>query len=120
MNNQKLFKPFLFLFIALSPSFENENGDKQVIEGKTFELEIRVNGYPRPQNVHWYKGDGIIQENRRVMTQYLNGVGKLTVYDSRMNDSGIYECIAINEHGTAKCRISVKVKVESVSIQICQ
>lgn len=106
----------IYFIAALCPSFEDVPGDQKIRVGSTFEIEVKVKGYPRPEHVTWYKGEDIILKSRRINMQYLNGVAKLKVYDSCADDSGLYECVTENEHGNTTCRISVK--IESVSFTI--
>ncbi|XP_076110869.1 peroxidasin homolog isoform X2 [Mytilus galloprovincialis] len=104
---------------ALCPSFEDVPGDQKIRVGSTFEIEVKVKGYPRPEYVTWYKGEDIILKSRRINMQYLNGVAKLKVYDSCADDSGLYECVTENEHGNTTCRISVKIESRQENVAVC-
>ncbi|CAG2216086.1 TTN [Mytilus edulis] len=106
-------------YCSSCPSFEDVPGDQKIRVGSTFEIEVKVKGYPRPEYVTWYKGEDIILKSRRINMQYLNGVAKLKVYDSCADDSGLYECVTENEHGNTTCRISVKIESRQENVAVC-
>lgn len=108
---------YFLLIAALHPSFEDVPGDQKIRNGTTFEIEVKVKGYPRPECVTWYKGDATINKSRRINMLYSNGVATLKVYDSCVDDSGLYECVAENKHGNNTCRISVKIEPVSFKIE---
>jgi hypothetical protein len=77
--------------------------------GQLIRLDAKISGSP-PIDVKWYR-DGI--EVQPDMTHKLiqeNDVHTLLILESNPSDRGVYDCIAVNATGEARCRTSVDIK----------
>ena len=76
--------------------------------GKTIKMEGRVSG-SQPLTIKWYKDHNEIHASKKYDMTFKNNMAVLYVKDSAHNDSGVYDCEASNEAGTASFKVSLKV-----------
>lgn len=68
--------------------------------GQTAELICRVSGNPQPV-VRWLKNDApVVQEPRRVSYRSMPYGSRLRIRNLDTTDTGYFQCVATNMHGT--------------------
>lgn len=99
----------MYIFRATCPEFLVKLKDCEVLEGKDISLEIVVSGVPQP-TVQWLLDERLLTSNdkRHVITSH-GSVHSLNIKNIQIEDEGIYECVATNVAGTAKCDCEVLV-----------
>ncbi|XP_028410826.1 nexilin-like [Dendronephthya gigantea] len=94
---------------ATCPEFLVKLKDCEVLEGKDISLEIVVSGEPRP-TVQWLFDERLLTSNdKRHVIIAQGSVHSLNIKNIQIEDEGIYECVATNIAGTAKCDCEVLV-----------
>jgi hypothetical protein len=75
----------------------------QVPEGKSILLACKIEGSPKP-TLRWYKNSVILPASTRFTPTYdlSTGIATLKIPDAVLFDSGNYEVIAENDHGSAR------------------
>ena len=83
--------------------------DCEVLEGKDVSLEIVVSGQP-PPTVKWFLDERLLtSKDKRHKILSHGSVHSLNITNILTEDEGIYECVATNVAGTAKCDCEVLV-----------
>ncbi|XP_052800015.1 twitchin-like isoform X4 [Mya arenaria] len=77
--------------------------------GGEFKLSTVVDATP-PPTVTWYKDGRELQSNDHISIQYFHGVCTLEISSAKVDDTGVYRCLAINSLGEKET--SSKVIVE--------
>ena len=73
-----------------------------MLKGNDISFETVVSGEPQPA-VEWYLDDRLVKSDKRHKVVSQGAVHSLTITDVRVEDEGIYECVAINSAGEASC-----------------
>ncbi|KAH8272384.1 hypothetical protein KR018_001100 [Drosophila ironensis] len=82
------------------PLFITPLKDIAVGVGGTARFECIVQAHPQPQ-VSWTHNNGVLEQGRRHLIEYRNGVCRLTLPQAYPDDNGSYACTAVNPLGAA-------------------
>lgn len=83
--------------------------------GHTAELLCRVSGNPPPV-VRWLKNDApVVQEPRRVSYRTTTYGSRLRIRNLDTTDTGYFQCVATNAHGTVSTTGVLFVKFGKIS-----
>ena len=79
------------------------------MEGSDISLEVVVSGEPQP-TLQWYLDERLLtsEDKRHVILRH-GSVHSLSIRGIQIEDEGIYECVATNPSGKAKCDCEVLV-----------
>lgn len=96
---------------SVKPKIEKPMDDVSIYEGEQARFEVRFSGFPHP-DIKWYKETTKIIHGHRGGRYHLSKDGNtytLIVKDARVDDVGLYRCVASNEMGkvTAKAELDV-------------
>ncbi len=101
--------PLLHIFRNTCPEFLVKLKDCEVLEDTDISLEIVVSGEPQP-TVQWFLDERLLtSKDKRHVTVCQGSVHSLSIKNIQTEDEGIYECVATNVAGTAKCDCEVLV-----------
>ncbi|RWS09309.1 titin-like isoform X1, partial [Dinothrombium tinctorium] len=94
---------------AIPPSFAKTLQDTSVKAGQLVRLDVRVTG-SKPLDIYWLKeGIRVTPDITHKMIEE-DGQNTLLILEATMEDSGSYECIAINQVGEARCQANVHIQ----------
>uniref|UniRef100_A0A8U8CCB2 non-specific serine/threonine protein kinase n=1 Tax=Geospiza parvula TaxID=87175 RepID=A0A8U8CCB2_GEOPR len=98
-------------FFTVAPEFLVPLVDITCLLGDTVMLQCKVCGRPKP-TITWKGPDQNILDNDNSTATYTVDSGELTLKICNLmpQDSGIYTCVATNEHGTASTSATIKVQ----------
>ena len=92
---------------SAAPTIEEDEAQVAATAGSRALLACNVDGLPRPE-VTWLKnGKEIEMSNSRYTVQR---TGSLQLSVVALNDSGLYECVASNDAGTARREVVLSVQ----------
>ncbi|OUC40200.1 immunoglobulin I-set domain protein [Trichinella nativa] len=91
---------------GFSPKFIQEIADASVIQGATLRFDARLAGKPIPQVV-WLKDDKQIIDDAHFVITADQDLYSLIITEAFPQDAGMYECVARNVHGEAKCHATL-------------
>ncbi|NXS15740.1 KALRN protein, partial [Mystacornis crossleyi] len=102
------------LFFTVAPEFLVPLVDITCLLGDTVMLQCKVCGRPKP-TITWKGPDQNILDNDNSTATYTvsscdSGELTLKICNLMPQDSGIYTCVATNEHGTASTSATIKVQ----------
>ncbi|VDK40947.1 unnamed protein product, partial [Gongylonema pulchrum] len=101
--------------VVEAPQFTDKLQDVTVTETETAEISVTVTGKPEPE-VKWFKDDMPvnIDQVHIAAKQDETGTHTLIIKEARLEDAGIYSCIATNVAGQAeqKAKFAVETEVE--------
>ena len=98
-----------YFFRSTCPEFLVKLKDCEVLEGKDISLETVVSGDPQP-TVQWFLDERLLtSKDKRHVIICQGSVHSLNIKNIQTDDEGIYECVATNSAGTAKCDCEVLV-----------
>ena len=108
MNNNNNIHIKYFVFLA-SPRWRLELRDAVINRPNTLRLSCEVVGNPSP-TVQWEKDSKSITATERVKITQESQRSTLEITTSAFEDSGVYTCTAVNEHGhvTTSCIAQVR------------
>ncbi|XP_055338080.1 LOW QUALITY PROTEIN: titin-like [Paramacrobiotus metropolitanus] len=92
------------------PSFSDTIHDTKVKLSDVVRLEVRVHG-SAPISISWFKNGQKLQPSPRLKHVRDNDLHQLLILDALAEDSGWYDCVAVNEGGEARCSAQVTVEV---------
>lgn len=97
---------------STKPKLERPLEDVSIYEGEEARFEVRFSGNPQP-TIKWYKETTKLKHGYGGGRYNLSQSGNtytLTIKDARVDDLGLYRCVASNEMGkvTAKAELDVK------------
>ncbi|NXD43395.1 KALRN protein, partial [Copsychus sechellarum] len=112
MEIKRVCVPMVFLTVA--PEFLVPLVDITCLLGDTVMLQCKVCGRPKP-TITWKGPDQNILDNDNSTATYTvsscdSGELTLKICNLMPQDSGIYTCVATNEHGTASTSATIKVQ----------
>lgn len=87
---------------AIPPSFLTTIQSTNVNSGQLVRFDARITG-TKPLDVYWLKNDKKIIPDIRYKTLEEDEVHTLLIIEVVPDDSGKYECVAINNSGEARC-----------------
>uniref|UniRef100_A0A8U7N6E8 non-specific serine/threonine protein kinase n=1 Tax=Corvus moneduloides TaxID=1196302 RepID=A0A8U7N6E8_CORMO len=112
------------VFFTVAPEFLVPLVDITCLLGDTVMLQCKVCGRPKP-TITWKGPDQNILDNDNTIAHYISyclifslcDSGELTLKICNLmpQDSGIYTCVATNEHGTASTSATIKVQGNSAA-----
>ncbi|NWY92780.1 KALRN protein, partial [Loxia curvirostra] len=102
------------VFVTVAPEFLVPLVDITCLLGDTVMLQCKVCGRPKP-TITWKGPDQNILDNDNSTATYTvsscdSGELTLKICNLMPQDSGIYTCVATNEHGTASTSATIKVQ----------
>ena len=99
------------------PSFTKTIQCIRTKSGLVITLDAKING-SQPMNVFWAKNGQRIQEDKKHRIVEHEDQYTLVVLDAHVDDSGSYECVAMNNVGEARCIAEVFVEeAEPLSVE---
>lgn len=79
------------------------------MKGNDASLEVMVSGDPQP-SVEWYLDKRLLtSKDKRHVVLCKDGFHSLSIKNIQIEDEGVYECVATNIVGTAKCECEILV-----------
>ena len=93
----------------IPPSFTKTIQCIKAFEGSVITLDAKISG-SLPLNVHWMKNGVRVQENNKHRLVEHEDQYTLVVLEVTYDDSGAYECVAINSVGEARCTAQISVE----------
>lgn len=94
---------------GVPPSFLSTIQDITVPEGQLARFDARING-SKPLDVYWIKdGNKITPSIKHKVVEEDNNY-TLLVIEAYQEDAGIYECVAVNNSGEARCDAECRVR----------
>jgi len=84
-----------------SPKFLQPLKSQEVFEGSAAKLEVRISGEPEPE-IEWFKDEQPIEEGGNFRIEFDDTDGCVLVINSaKLEDEGMYRCVASNSFGKA-------------------
>lgn len=84
-----------------SPKFLQPLKSQEVFEGSAAKFEVRISGEPEP-DIEWFKDEQPIEEGGNFRIEFDDTDGFVLVINSaRLEDEGMYRCVASNSFGKA-------------------
>merc|ERR1711899_222911 len=80
----------------------------RIKEGMRGKFEAGFAGNPKPEITWWFNGQQM-QNSKNVQIKLREDSSTLTLIDCSFDMAGIYECRAVNDQGSGKCRASLSV-----------
>merc|ERR1711902_293433 len=80
----------------------------RIKEGMRGKFEAGFAGNPKPEITWWFNGQQM-QNSKNVQIKLREDSSTLTLIDCSFDMAGIYECRAVNDQGSDKCRASLSV-----------
>jgi len=91
-----------------APKFIREIKEIRIKEGMRGKFEAGFAGNPKPEITWWFNGQQM-QNSKNVQIKLREDSSTLTLIDCSFDMAGIYECRAVNDQGSDKCRASLSV-----------
>lgn len=98
----------------IPPSFSKTIQCIRTNAGSVITLDAKING-SKPMNVFWIKNNTRVQEDNKHRIVEHEDQYTLVILEVTVEDSGSYECVAINSVGEARCTASILVEEMPVS-----
>ena len=92
----------------IPPSFTKTIQDMKEQPGSLIRLDAKVSG-TQPIDIFWLKDGRKIMQDIRLKMLVEEGTYTLLILESVPEDSGNYECVALNKAGEARCSAEVKI-----------
>uniref|UniRef100_A0A0B7BN40 Ig-like domain-containing protein n=1 Tax=Arion vulgaris TaxID=1028688 RepID=A0A0B7BN40_9EUPU len=96
---------------AEAPKFQKNLQPVTVNEGEGITLSCTVTGIPEP-NIEWFQGGQLLSNDDVIHLSFHDGVAKLEISESVIEDEGDYVCKATNTAGVASTKTNVTVIVK--------
>ena len=98
-----------FVQVYTKPTFQTPlKKTMKVITQQELVLECKVSGFPEPM-LFWYHDNEILEDNDRLSIDYENGLATLKIASCYLDDSGVYNCKAINTVATTSSSCDVNI-----------
>lgn len=97
---------------VVPPSFVNTVQNAKATSGQLVRFDAKING-TKPLDVYWLKNGKKIQSDIRYKTLEEDGVHTLLIIEVVPEDTGKYECVAMNNAGEARCEAECVVQAPS-------
>lgn len=88
--------------VATPPSFLTTIQDTTVNEGQLARFDAKING-TKPIDVYWLKNGQKITANIKYKIVEEDNTYTLLIIETYQDDAGVYECVAVNNSGEARC-----------------
>ena len=100
-----------------APEFSKEESDGPIVvtEGGEVNLNVTINGKPKPV-VKWYKDNKNLRESNRLDIKSRGDKYSVVILGVKADDSGVYKCEATSKMGTVTRTFDVQVQGKSVNI----
>ena len=95
------------------PSFLSTIQDTSVMAGQLIRFDAKVTG-TKPMDIYWLKNGRKIASDIRYKILEEDDVHTLIIIETLPEDSGIYECVAINSAGEGRCEAQCYVEMAQV------
>ena len=98
-----------FVQVYTKPTFQMPlKKTMKVITQQELILECKVSGFPEPM-LFWYHDNEILEESERLSIEYENSLAVLKIASCFLEDSGVYNCKAINTVATTSSTCDVNI-----------
>lgn len=98
------------------PEFKTKLKNCEIVEGQDARFDVEVIGTPEPE-VEWYKGLNALEPDENIkMLQEVDGRYSLIIKSAKLDDAGMYKCVASNDEGKVTVRADLSVKETEVGI----
>lgn len=87
---------------AVPPSFLTTVQDVSVNEGQLARFDAKING-AKPMDVYWLKNGQKLAPSLKHKIVEEDNTYTLLVIEAYQDDAGVYECVAVNTAGEARC-----------------
>lgn len=97
------------VLVKSKPTIVKDLHDLDVQAGEDISLEVVITGKPSPE-IKWFKNGKEIAGNERVLLDSHDEVFTVKVPDAKLDDAGVYHCLAENAVGKVKsndCNVKV-------------
>ena len=94
----------------IPPSFNSTISDTSVVAGQLSRFDARITG-TKPLDVYWLKDGKKISPNIKYKMLEEDNTFTLLIIETYQEDSGKYECVAMNGGGEARCDATCSVDV---------
>lgn len=91
------------------PDFVDVPHDLKVDEGDKAVLKVRVIGQPAP-NITWLVDDKPVELSDRITVASDGDQHELVIHKAKLDDEGMYKCVAKSEAGKAICEVELLVE----------
>ena len=94
-----------------APVFVWELQSQKVMDGDETRFVGKVRGIPMP-DVTWYHDAKVVYDNPDFRTSYNKETGEVVLFIVEVfpQDTGLYECVAVNQYGRATTRAQLNVE----------
>lgn len=87
---------------TVPPSFLTTIQDTTVNEGQLARFDAKING-TKPLDVYWLKNGKKITSNIKYKVVEEDNTYTLLIIETYQDEAGVYECVAVNNAGEARC-----------------
>ena len=91
------------------PDFVDVPHDLKVNEGDKAVLKVRVIGQPTP-DITWFLDDKLVEPSDRISVTSEVDQHELVIHNAKLDDEGMYKCVAKSEAGKAICEVELLVE----------
>lgn len=91
------------------PDFVDVPHDLKVDEGDKAVLKVRVIGQPAP-DITWLVDDKPVELSDRITVASDGDQHELVIHKAKLDDEGMYKCVAKSEAGKAICEVELLVE----------
>ena len=91
------------------PDFVDVPHDLKVDEGDKAVLKVRVIGQPTPE-ISWFVDDELVEPSDRITVASEGDQHELVIHKAKLDDEGMYKCVAKSEAGKAICEVELLVE----------
>ena len=98
-TNSSIERQIVMLKVIVPPKFLKKPLNQICPNGRTARFDCQAYGFPQPQ-IYWLKNsENITIEGRKTVYEKENNKIELAISATVPTDSGIYQCVAVNEAG---------------------
>lgn len=106
----------------VAPKFLQDMENITVMLGETTSLKCQILAIPKPE-ITWYKEDQEVVEAKRIKIVTITEAEALTlseiiIQNTNEEDTGVYNCKAVNPHGEAKCKAKVTIAAAKPGLEV--
>lgn len=91
------------------PDFVDVPHDLKVDEGDEAVFKVRVIGQPTP-DISWFVDDKPVEPSDRISVTSEGDQHELVIHKAKLDDEGMYKCVAKSEAGKAICEVELLVE----------